>query len=154
MKSKTSGKIYLKSKYQIFLQCNTIFFLQRVLSNLHFGPCQNCMSSENLVEEIHQKLWNIKALSTGEPYTCGNVTLLRSFHRDTLSIHWQITQTFQCTFSMSVLFSRSCKTAIFNRFFKVAIATSNIINKVYNGGLVFQCYKKPLHQFKIMYLKL
>ena len=149
MKSKTSRKIYLKSKYQIFLQCNTIFFLQRVLSHLHFGPCQNCMSSENLAEEIHQKRWNIKALSTGEPYTCGNVTLLQSFHRDTLSIHWQITQNFQCTFSMSVLFSCSC-----NRFLKVAIATSNIINKVYNGGLVFQYYKKPLCQFEIMYLKL
>ena len=36
---------------------------------------------------------------------------------------------------MSVLFRRSFKTVIFSRFLKVAIATSNFMNKVYNGGL-------------------
>ena len=35
---------------------------------------------------------------------------------------------------MSVLFRRSFKTAIFSRFLKVAIATSNFMNEVYNGG--------------------
>ena len=34
---------------------------------------------------------------------------------------------------MSVLFRRSFKTAIFSRFLKVAIATSNFMNEVYNG---------------------
>ena len=29
------------------------FFLQKVLFLLHFGPCQNCISSVNLVAEIH-----------------------------------------------------------------------------------------------------
>ena len=33
-----------------------------------------------------------------------------------------------------VLFRRSFKTAIFTRFLKVAIATSNFMNEVYNGG--------------------
>ena len=36
---------------------------------------------------------------------------------------------------MSVLFRRSFKTAIFSTFLKVAIATSNFMNEVYNGGL-------------------
>ena len=33
-----------------------IFLLQHVLFLLHFGSCQNCMSSANLVAEIHWKL--------------------------------------------------------------------------------------------------
>ena len=32
-----------------------------------------------------------------------------------------------------VLFRRSFKTAMFSRFLKVAIATSNVMNEVYNG---------------------
>ena len=35
---------------------------------------------------------------------------------------------------MSVLFRWSFKTAIFGRFLKVAIATSNLMSEVYNGG--------------------
>ena len=42
------------------------FFLQDVLFLLHSGSCQNCMRSANLVAEIHQKLCNKRALSTGE----------------------------------------------------------------------------------------
>ena len=34
------------------------------------------------------KLCNKRVLSTGEPCTCEYVTLLQSFHRGTLSIHW------------------------------------------------------------------
>ena len=34
---------------------------------------------------------------------------------------------------MSVLFRRSFKTALFDRFLKVSIATSNFMNEVYNG---------------------
>ena len=34
---------------------------------------------------------------------------------------------------MSILFRRSFKTAILSRFLKVTIATSNFMNKVYNG---------------------
>ena len=41
-----------------------------------------------------------------------------------------------CTFFMSVLFRCFVRTAIFSRFLKVAIATSNFINKVYNGRFV------------------
>ena len=35
---------------------------------------------------------------------------------------------------MSVLFRRLFRTAIFSRFSKVAIATSNFMNEFYNGG--------------------
>ena len=35
---------------------------------------------------------------------------------------------------MFVLFRRPFKTAIFSGFLKVAIATSNFVNEVYNGG--------------------
>ena len=35
---------------------------------------------------------------------------------------------------MSVLFRLSFNSAIFSRSFKVAIATSNFMNEVYNGG--------------------
>ena len=35
---------------------------------------------------------------------------------------------------MAVLFGHSSKTAMFSRFLKVAIATSNWMNEVYNGG--------------------
>ena len=35
---------------------------------------------------------------------------------------------------MSILFRRSFKTAIFSRFLKVAIATSNFMKEFYNGG--------------------
>ena len=54
------------------------FFLQKVLFLLHFGSCQNCMSSANLIAEIHQKHCK-RVLSTGEPCTWEYVTLLRSF---------------------------------------------------------------------------
>ena len=90
IRSKTSGKIYMKTKYEIFLQ----FFLQKVLFLLHFGSCQNCMSFANLVAEIHQKLCNKRVLSTGESCTWEYVTLLQSFYRGTLSIHWYIAQNF------------------------------------------------------------
>ena len=56
--------------------------------------CQNCMSSENVVAEIHYKLCDKRILSTGEPCTCEYVTLFQSFHRGTLSTHWYITQNF------------------------------------------------------------
>ena len=42
-----------------------IFFLQKVMFLLHFGSFQNCMSSANLVAEIHQKLCSKRGLSTG-----------------------------------------------------------------------------------------
>ena len=71
-------------------------FLQKVLGLVHFGSCQNCMNSANLVAEIHKKLWREWALSTGELCTCEYVTLLQSFHRGTLSIDWYIAQNFLC----------------------------------------------------------
>ena len=132
------------------------FFLQKVLFLLHFGSCQNCMNSANLVAEYHQKLCNGRVMSTEEPNTCEYVTLLQSFHRGTLSIRWYIAQNVQPTFSMSVLFRRLFRTAIFSRFSKVAIPTSIFMNEFYNCGflcLVFQCSKKSLRQFEIMYQK-
>ena len=111
-----------------------IFFLQKVLFLLHFRSSQNCMSSANLVAENYLKLCNKRVLSTGEPCTCDYFTLLQSFHRSTLSIHLYIAQNFQPTFSISALFRCLCRTAIFSRFSKVAIPTSNFMNKFYNGG--------------------
>ena len=43
---------------------------------------------------------------------------------------------------MSVLFGHSSKTAMFSRFLKVAIATSNWMNEVYNGGFSPEIIKK------------
>ena len=84
VRSKTSWKIYMKTKYEISLQWNTKFlFLQKFLFLLHFGYCQNCMSSANLVAEMHQKLCNKRVLSTGEPCTCKGVTLLQSLNWST-----------------------------------------------------------------------
>ena len=48
----------------------------------------------NVVAEIQLKLLNERALSTGEPCSCEYVTLLQSFHRGALSIHWYIAQNF------------------------------------------------------------
>ena len=107
------------------------FFLQKVLLLLHFGFCQNCMRSANLLAENHQKLYNKTVLSAGEPCTCEYVTLLQSFHRGTLSIHWYIAQSFQPTFSMSVLFRRLFSTAIFSSFSKVAIVYIYIYIYIY-----------------------
>ena len=70
------------------------FFLQKVLFLPHFGSCQNRVSSANLVAQIHWKLCNRRALSTGEPCTCEYITLFQSFHRGTLSIHCYIAQNF------------------------------------------------------------
>ena len=94
----------------------TLNFLQKVLGFLHFGSCQNCMSSANLVGKIHWKLWNKRVLSAGEPCTCKYVTFHQSFYRGTLSIHWYIAQNFKPT------------------FLKVALATSNFMKEVYNSG--------------------
>ena len=90
------------------------------------------MSSANLVAEIHQKLCEKRVSSIGEPCPCEYVTLLQLFHRVTLSTHWYIAENFQPTFSMYVLFRRLFRTAIFSIFSKVAIATSNFMNKFYN----------------------
>ena len=62
------------------------------------------MNSANAVAEIQLKLLNERAFSSGESCTCKYVTLLQSFRRVTLSIHWYIAQNFWPTFSMSVLF--------------------------------------------------
>ena len=115
------------------------------------------MSSANVVAKIQFKLLNERALSTGEPRTCENVTLLQSFHRGTLSINWDIAQNFQPTFSISVLFRRSSKTAMFSRFLKVAIATLNFMNKVYNGKILPEfsvSMLKEIIALEIMYMKL
>ena len=106
---------------------HTKFSLQKV-----FRFYSNCMISVTVVAEIRFKLFNQRALSTGEPCTCEYVTLLQSLHRGPLSIHWYIAQ----SFSMSDLFRRSSKTAMFSRLLKVTIATSEFINEVCNGGFL------------------
>ena len=126
------------------------FILQKVKSLLHFGFCQNSMSSANLAAEIHQKLWNKSAKSTGEPCTCEFATLLQSFHRGLLSMHWYIAQNLQPTFSMSVLFRRSFKITIFSRLLKVVIATSNFMNKVYNGEFMSEFGVSMLKQTVVL----
>ena len=88
----------------------------------------------NIATEIQFKLLNERALSTVAPCTSEYVTLLQSFHRSTLSMHWYIAQIYYPTFSTSVLFRHFSKTAMFSRFLKVAIAMSKFMNKVYNGG--------------------
>ena len=60
------------------------FFVQKVLFLLHFGSCQNCMSSADLAAEIHYKFCNTRVLSTGEPCTCEYVTLLQRCIKYTL----------------------------------------------------------------------
>ena len=50
------------------------------------------MNSANIIAEIQLKLSDERPLSTGEPCTCENVTMLQSFHRGTLGIHWYIAQ--------------------------------------------------------------
>ena len=105
---------------------------------LNVGSCQSGLNFADAVAEIQLKLSNERALSTGRPWTCEYVTLLQSFHRGTLGVHWYIAQNVYSTFSMFVSFSPSFKAAMFRRFLKVAIATSSIMNEVYNGGLALE----------------
>ena len=53
IRSNTSGKYIWKRNMKSFSNETLNFFLQKVLFLLHFGSCQNCMSSANLVAEIH-----------------------------------------------------------------------------------------------------
>ena len=117
-------------KYEIFLQRSTKFFLQKILGLQYFGSCQNCKSSAKLVGEIHQKLWNKRALSTEEPCTCQYVTLLQSFHRGTLSIHWYLAQNlpFPCLSYLDALLRLPSLADS-----QTWLWTSNFMNECYNG---------------------
>ena len=116
------------------------------------------MSSADLIAQIYQKLCKKRALRTQATCTCEHVTLLQLFHVGTLSIHWYIAQNSQPTFSLSVLFRRPFNTAIFNRFLKVTIATSNFLKVFHNDGFwpefSVSMLKKPSRQFEITYLNL
>ena len=92
------------------------------------------MISACLIAEIQQKLWNERALSTGEPVTFKYVNFLQSFNRSALSIFWYMAQNVYHNFSMSILFRRSFKNVIFSRLLKVAIATSTLMSEVDNYG--------------------
>ena len=83
-----------------------------------------------LLQESTRK-FGMKELWALENYVLVN-TLLCSSH-SLLQIYWYISQNFYPTFSLFILFRRSFKTAIFRRFLKLAIATSNLVNEVYNG---------------------
>ena len=48
-------------------------------------------------------------------------------------MHWYIAQNFLLTFSMSAIFRHSSKISMLSRFAKVATATSNFMNEIYNG---------------------
>ena len=82
----------------------------------------------------HGLEWKSFQHSTKEPCACEYVTLLLSYHRSSLSIHWYIALNFSPIFSMSVILKLSFKTIIFSRFFNKAVATSNFMSEVYNGG--------------------
>ena len=92
------------------------------------------MISACLIAEIQQKLWNERALSTGEPATFEYVNFLQSFNRSALSIFQYMAQNVYPNFSMSILFRRSFKNVIFSRLLKVAIATSTLMSEVDNYG--------------------
>ena len=87
LKSKTSGKIYMKTKYEIILQCSTFFF-----TKFCFSYILNLVKTVWALRILLQKFTRV--LSTGEPCTCEYVALLQSFHRGALSIHWYIAQNF------------------------------------------------------------
>ena len=91
--------------------------------------CEFC--SRNSLKALEEKTFG-----HCRPMYCEYVTFLQSFHKGILSIHWCIAQSVSCTFSMSVVFRCSFKTAIFRRFLNVAIATSNFMNQVYNSEFV------------------
>ena len=57
-------------KYEIFLQRNTKFSLQKVMGIQSFGSCPKCVSSVNVVTEMQFKYLNERALSFGELCTC------------------------------------------------------------------------------------
>ena len=86
--------LVMKTKYEVFLQWNTNFFSSEssvsptfwILPKL-YELCESCRRSS-------LETCNKRVLSTGEPCTCEYVTLLQSFHRGTLSIHWYIAQNF------------------------------------------------------------
>ena len=52
------------------------------------------VSSASIDAEIQFKLLSERVLTTGKSCTCEYVTLLQSFHRGTLSIHWYIAENF------------------------------------------------------------
>ena len=72
----------------------TLNFFLRKLGLLSLGFCPNWLNSANVVADIKLKLLNERALSTAEPCSCEYNTLLQSFHRGTLSIHWYVAQNF------------------------------------------------------------
>ena len=123
----------MKIKYEIFYN-ETLFFLQKFLFLLHFGSCQNCMSSGDLVAEVNQKVCNRRVLSSGKTCTFEYITLFLSIHRPTLSIHWYIPQNFQTTFFMSFLFRRLFRIVIFSKFSMAAIVTSYFMKEFCNAG--------------------
>ena len=55
-KKKSICETYLK-----FFNYETLDFFRKVISLLRFGSCQNCMSSANLVAEMHEKLSSERA---------------------------------------------------------------------------------------------
>ena len=52
-KSKTSGKLYVKLKFELFLEGSTKYFLQKLLVLNYFRSCQNSNNPANFVAEIH-----------------------------------------------------------------------------------------------------
>ena len=76
----------MKTKYEIFLQRNTTnFFFRNLCTSYILDLAKNVLALRTLPQ-------NKRALSTGDPCTCEYVTLLQSFRRGALSIHWCIAQ--------------------------------------------------------------
>ena len=87
IKSKTCGNIYMKQNVKSFSNAALIFFLQFCFSYI-LDLAENVWALQ-ILSEIFTRNFVIKELlSPGEPCTSEYVTLLQSFYRGTLSIHW------------------------------------------------------------------
>ena len=132
-------KVTLAEKYKwnwnmkSFFMETLNFLFRKFWASYVLDLAQTMWALQILSQKFSLNFW-VKELWTLENHVIVNVTLLKLFHRGTLSIHWYIAQNFQPTFSNSVLFRRSSKTAMFSRFLKIAIATSSFMNEVCNGG--------------------
>ena len=83
--------IYTYINIYIYIYIHTSVCVNlKVLGLLHFGSCQNWMTTANLVAKTQLKFLNERVLCNGEPCTWVYVTLLQSSHRVALSIHWCI----------------------------------------------------------------
>ena len=109
------------------------FFFFRMFWIFYILDLAKTVRAQQILSQKSTMNSGMKELEALENHVLVNMLLCSSHF--TLSIHWYIAQNVYPTFSMFDLFRRSFKTAILSKFLKVAIARSNFVNKVYNGGL-------------------